>query len=213
MANFESLKETLNKVAEYAREKTDLAVNTGKMAIELNRARADANAARIALADLVMDKYVGGGIVDADIAELCAEIEDADEQIAEMAIALDAIKQETVDGLRSVGDSVTSTVNNLFKKDGGLVCPECGAALKEEYFFCPGCGCSVETVDDLVDDAEEFDGCTGSCEGCCGCDGDAVNEEPVCEAPAEECCCGETPAEECCCGEQPPEKCCGENAE
>ena len=53
MANFDTLKETLSRVAEYAREKTDLAVNTGKMAIELNRAKADANAARMLANELL----------------------------------------------------------------------------------------------------------------------------------------------------------------
>ena len=184
MATFEGLKETLSRVAEYAREKTDLAVNTGKMAIELNRAKADANAARIQLADLVMDKYVGGQIADEEIAALCAEIEDADEQIVEMTLALDAIRQETVDGLRSVSDTVSNTVtgavNSIFKKeaDTGLVCPACGAALKEEFAFCPACGCGIETVDDIVEEAEAeaeaadatFGYCNGECEGCGGCD-------------------------------------------
>lgn len=217
MATFEGLKETLSRVADYAREKTDLAVNTGKMAIELNRAKADANAARIALADLVMDKYVGGGIVDADIAELCAEIEDADEQIAEMTLALDAIREETMDGLRSVGDSVTNTVNSLFKKEAdGLACPACGAALKAEYQFCPVCGCSVETVDDIVDEACETACCDGVCEGCCGCEAPAEEadeapceceescacEEPcACDAPCEGDACGEESCSNESCGE------------
>ena len=191
MATFEGLKDTLSRVAESAREKTDLAVNTGKMAIELNRAKADANAARIALADLVMDKYVGGGIVDADIAELCAEIEDADEQIAEMTLALDAIREETMDGLRSVGDSVTNTVNSIFKREAdGLTCPACGAVLKAEYRFCPACGCGVETVDDIVEEACEAACCDGVCEGCCGCEAPAeespaCENEETCEAPGE----------------------------
>ena len=197
MANFDSLKETLNRVAEYAREKTDLAVNTGKMAIELNRAKADANAARIQLADLVMDKYVGGFITDEEITALCAEIEDADEQIAEMTLALDAIRQETVDGLRSVGDSVSSTVtgavNSIFRKeaDDALVCPSCGAALKEEFAFCPACGCGLEAVDDIVEEAEidaadaTFGYCNGECEGCGGCEVEYC-EEAAEEAPCEE---------------------------
>ena len=203
MATFDNLKETLSRAMEYAREKTDLAVNTGKMALELNRAKADANAARIQLADLVMDKYVGGLIADEDIAALCAEIEDADEQIVEMTMALDAIKQETVDGLRTVSDSVSSTVtdavNSLFKKEteDGLVCPSCGAALKEEFVFCPACGCGLESVDDIVEEAEidaadaTFGYCNGECEGCCGCEveyceecGDAA-EEAAEENPGE----------------------------
>ena len=200
MASFDNLKETLNRVAEYAREKTDLAVNTGKMALELNRAKADANAARIQLADLVMDKYVSGLIADEDIAALCAEIEDADEQIVEMTLALDTIRQETVDGLRSVGDSVSSTVtdavNSIFKKetDTGLVCPACGAALKAEFVFCPACGCGLEQVDDLVEEAEAADAtfgyCNGECEGCCGCDVEYCDEaaEESEEAPCENNC-------------------------
>ena len=166
------------------------------MAIELNRAKSDANAARIQLADLVMDKYVGGLIDDEEIAALCAEIEDADEQIVEMTMALDAIKQETVVGLRNVGDSVSSTVtgavNSLFKKEteDGLVCPACGAALKEEFFFCPTCGCGVEAVDDIVDDADPdaadatFGYCNGECEGCCGCEVEYCDE--IAEDAAEE---------------------------
>lgn len=175
MATFEGLKETLSRVAEYAREKTDLAVNTGKMAIELNRAKADANAARIALADLVMDKYVGGLITDEDILALCAEIEDADEQIADMMLALEDIKQETMDGLRSVSDTVTGAVNGIFKKEGaGLTCPACGGRVSEDFLFCPGCGCELDTVDDIVDSADEMECCTGCCESCGGC-----SEEPV----------------------------------
>ena len=180
MANFDTLKETLSRVAEYAREKTDLAVNTGKMAIELNRAKADANAARIQLADLVMDKYVGGQIADEEIAALCAKRRT--DKLADKP--LDAIRQETVDGLRSVSDTVSNTVtgavNSIFKKeaDTGLVCPSCGAALKEEFAFCPACGCGIETVDDIVEEAEAeaeaadatFGYCNGECEGCGGCD-------------------------------------------
>ena len=56
MANFDNLKESLARAMKAVKEKTGMAVNTGKMAIEVNRARADANAVRIELADLVMDK-------------------------------------------------------------------------------------------------------------------------------------------------------------
>ncbi len=168
------LRETLAKAAEAVREKTDMAVNTGRMALEVSRARADANAARIELADLVMNRYVSGQITDEEILALCAEIEDADEQIAEMVLALDAIKEETLSGLRSVGESVTG----IFKKESAaLTCPVCGNALEERFVFCPTCGCRLETVDDIVDSAEELDdedGCCGDCAGCTGC-----GEEPA----------------------------------
>ena len=175
MTNFDTLKESLAKALDAVKEKTGMAVNTGKMAIEVNRARADAHAARIELADLVMDKYVGGLITDEDILALCAEIEDADEQIADMMLALEDIKQETMDGLRSVSDTVTGAVNGIFKKENsGLTCPACGGRVSEDFLFCPGCGCELDTVDDIVDSADEMECCTGCCESCGGC-----GEEPV----------------------------------
>ena len=187
MANFENLKESLARAMEAVKEKTGMAVNTGKMAIEVNRARADANAVRIELADLVMDKYVGGKITDEDILALCAEIEDADEQIAEMALALEEIRQETVDGLRTVSEGVMSFFG---KKEGEtLTCPACGGKLAEDFLFCPSCGCELDTVDDIIAEAEELEGCTGCCEGCAGCESTVeyveVTEAEIAE-PAEE---------------------------
>ena len=116
MANFDNLKETLNRVAEYAREKTDLAVNTGKMALELNRAKADANEARIQLADLVMDKYVGGLIADEEIAALPGFT-----GVHPLAPA------HTTRGCREALDTAERYLNEIFGMDACTFQPAAGA--------------------------------------------------------------------------------------
>ena len=56
--------------------------------------------------------------------------------------------------------------------------------------ICPACGCGVETVDDIVEEACEAACCDGVCEGCCGCEAPAeeapaCENEETCEAPGE----------------------------
>lgn len=145
-------KTTLKNAAHVAKEKADKAVDTGKIALELRRAKADLAAGKRELADRVFEKYMLGQLEDEGLKDVCDRVEQAKKQAATLQKALSDVKKDTVQKIRSIDLAAPFRK----KQDDELCCPECGNKLKDEYLYCPICGAHIETIDDIILGAQEI---------------------------------------------------------
>lgn len=143
-------KNGLKKAADTARDTARDTVDGGRLALEVRRAKAEANAVRLELADRVLERFEDGAELPSELAEKCAELADAEERADKLRQDLEAVKLQSVKRIRSIDWGAV-----LGKKaEPELFCPECGRRMKESYVFCPGCGTRLENVDDLAGAAE-----------------------------------------------------------
>ncbi len=162
---------TFKQAVEAAKSAADAAAATGKTAIELHKLNQDIKDAKLALAELYLERYIGGADTDEETAALCDDILENTAKAEAMAYAAQdsrsAAKDAAAGAVQSLKDNLAGLRAEWEKctecsedecccdEDEDIeCCPACGRLMLDGYQFCPGCGAKLESVDDLVDSAE-----------------------------------------------------------
>ncbi len=182
-------KNTFNQIADAAKQAVNAAADSGKSALERHRVTRDITEAKLALAELYLERYTAGEAFDEETAALCDDILDNMAKVEAMEYAA----QDARIAAKDAAAAAVNTIKAEFTAEDAAecideecdapCCPDCGYPMLDNFHFCPSCGVKLETVDDLVDIAEEVAAPAAEVETPAG---EAVTEETVEEAPVEE---------------------------
>lgn len=125
----------LNELARSAGEKTNNAIESGKLSLKISTEEKKISAAVLKLGELLLAKLDAGEICDESIMQVYSEITSGREAIAQIRQELDNLKAPKEDEAASAAPAAAPAAEGEFK-----FCTSCGAKLDTAARFCSECG-------------------------------------------------------------------------
>jgi hypothetical protein len=134
----------LRHAADVAKFKADQLLRVNRVQSEISNLRREIQTMREAIASAALDLHRSGGLLHAELEQLCVVIDRLNAQIAEREAAIAAIQAELPPQLATATTTYAATAPAIQPAQPAprptRVCPHCGFGAPAHAAFCPNCG-------------------------------------------------------------------------